>query len=264
MFIIHCSSDNDIDSYANFDSDSITDCAHVCASDPRCLAATYTNRCYPKDSRENILTGRGTNVFLEMVSWSQTRAADGASSALGEQRVALEITAAEETLAPDSREITKSTDPDSPENTVLEAVENNEMTALSETTFPTKTPQSTEPEPPAEPTADTNTGASENTGAPRDGDSENKAKLSDPMAAAQNPEPEQAAGSEQESDTALKTGSDSTTAVGNESSDMGSHDKRDQQGDQSQHKPTQQGEEQNKKRGVDNEEPQRRRAPIRL
>lgn len=105
MFIIHCSSDNDIDSYANFDSDSITDCAHVCASDPRCLAATYTNRCYPKDSREKTLTGRGTNVFLEMVSWSQTRVADGASSAVGEQRVALEITAAEETLAPDSREI---------------------------------------------------------------------------------------------------------------------------------------------------------------
>lgn len=92
--------------------------------------------------------------------------------------------------------------------------------------------------------ADTDTGASEHAGAPRDGDSEeNKAKVSDPTAAAQNPEPVQAAGSEQESNTASETGSDSTAAV-NESSDMGSHDKGDQQEDQSQQEPTQQGQEQ--------------------
>ncbi|KAF4307359.1 hypothetical protein GTA08_BOTSDO14127 [Botryosphaeria dothidea] len=76
--------------------------------------------------------------------------------------------------------------------------------------------------------ADTDTGASEHAGAPRDGDSEeNKAKVSDPTAAAQNPEPVQ-----------------TLQAAGNESSDMGSHDKGDQQEDQSQQEPTQQGQEQ--------------------
>lgn len=66
--------------------------------------------------------------------------------------MAPETTAAEEMLAPDSREITKATNPDSQENSVPEAVENNETTVSSKATFPIEPPQRTEPEPPAEPT----------------------------------------------------------------------------------------------------------------
>ncbi|EKG13913.1 hypothetical protein MPH_08912 [Macrophomina phaseolina MS6] len=48
QFIIHCSSDNNIDSYTDFSSDSINNCANLCALDSRCQAATYTNHCYLK------------------------------------------------------------------------------------------------------------------------------------------------------------------------------------------------------------------------